>query len=79
MAEHTRSLHKNTEDLLLDHYLEVLVGKPGALAGATALVTARASGAFTSTHQRFWDAARRCRPSRLMRMTASRSLTTACR
>jgi hypothetical protein len=43
----------------LDHYLEVLVGKPGALAGATALVAARASGAFTATHQRFWDAARR--------------------
>jgi len=59
VAEHTRSLHKNTEDLLLDHYLEVLVRKPGALAGATALVTARASGAFTGTHQRFWDAARR--------------------
>jgi transposase len=59
VASHTRSLHKGTEDLLLDHYLEVLVRKPGALAGATALVTARASGAFTATHQRFWDAARR--------------------
>ena len=40
-------------------YLEVLARKPGALAGATALVAARASGAFTQTHQRFWDAARR--------------------
>jgi hypothetical protein len=54
-----RSLHKGTEDLVLDHYLEVLIRKPGALAGATALVAARASGAFTQTHQRFWDAARR--------------------
>jgi hypothetical protein len=59
VATHTRSLHKGTEDLVLDHYLEVLGRKPGALAGATALVTARASGAFTPAHQRFWDAARR--------------------
>jgi transposase len=59
VAEHVRSLHKGTEDLLLDHYLEVLVRKPGALAGATALATARASGAFTASHQAFWDAARK--------------------
>jgi hypothetical protein len=54
-----RSLHKYTEDLVLDHYLEVLVRKPGAMPGATALAQARAGGAFTATHQRFWDAARR--------------------
>ena len=59
VATHTRSLHKGSEDLVLDHYLEVLGRKPGALAGATALAAARASGAFTGTHQRFWDAARR--------------------
>ena len=59
VAEHVRSLHKGTEDLILDHYLEVLVRKPGAVAGATALATARASGAFTATHQRFWEAARK--------------------
>jgi hypothetical protein len=59
VATHVRSLHKGTETLLLDHYLEVLARKPGALAGATALVAARASGTFTQTHQRFWDAARR--------------------
>ena len=58
VAEHTRSLHKGSEDLVLDHYLETLTRKPGALAGATALVAARSSGAFTGTHQRFWDAAR---------------------
>jgi transposase len=56
---HVRSLHKGSEDLVLDHYLEVLVRKPGALAGSTALVAARACGAFTQTHQRFWDGARR--------------------
>ena len=59
VAEHVRSLHKGSEDLLLDHYLEVLGRKPGALAGATALASARASGAFTPDHQGFWDAARR--------------------
>ena len=59
VAEHVRSLHKGTEDLVLDHYLEVLVRKPGAVAGATALASARASGAFTATHQRFWEAARK--------------------
>ena len=59
VATHTRSLHKGSEDLVLDHYLEVLGRKPGALAGATALVAARADGTFTKDHQRFWDAARR--------------------
>lgn len=58
VATHTRSLHKGSQDLLLDHYLEVLSRKPGALAGATALAAARASGRFTAHHQRFWDAAR---------------------
>ena len=59
VATHTRSLHKGSEDLVLDHYLEVMGRKPGALAGATALVAARAAGGFTPVHQRFWDAARR--------------------
>ncbi|MEO7061992.1 MAG: hypothetical protein ABI083_19935 [Lapillicoccus sp.] len=57
VATHLRSLHKGSEDLTLDHYLEVLTRKPGALAGATALVNARAAGTFTSAHQRFWDGA----------------------
>jgi hypothetical protein len=37
----------------------VLKHKPGALPGATALAQARAAGAFTPSHQRYWDAARR--------------------
>jgi hypothetical protein len=44
---------------VLDHYLEVLVRKPGAMPGATALAQAREQGAFTPTHQAFWTAARR--------------------
>ena len=58
MASHMRSL-KGEENLVLDHYLEVLAIKPGALPGATALARARAAGVFTATHQRFWDQARR--------------------
>ena len=45
--------------LVLDHYLDVLKYKPGALPGAAALAQARAVGAFTPAHQRLWDAARR--------------------
>ena len=45
--------------LVLDHYLEVLERKPGALPGATALAQARKSGAFTAAHEAFWAAARR--------------------
>lgn len=50
---------KGSESLVLDHYLEVLRLKPGALPGATALARARASGAFGVEHERFWTAARR--------------------
>jgi hypothetical protein len=59
VAEHSRSLHKYSEDLVLDHYLEVLSRKPGAFCGSTALAAARASGVFTVDHQRFWETARR--------------------
>ena len=44
VARHERSLHKGTEDLVLDHYLEILVRKPGAMPGSTALAQARAGG-----------------------------------
>ena len=59
VAVHPRAPAKGTEELVLDHYLEVLALKPGALLGATALARARASGAFSETHQRFWDLAGR--------------------
>jgi hypothetical protein len=59
VARHERPAGRHVEVLALDHYLEVLKIKPGALPGATALAQARACGAFTDTHQRYWDAARR--------------------
>jgi transposase len=58
VAHHQRAAGKYVEVLTLDHYLEVLKIKPGALPGATALAQAKACGAFTVTHQRYWDAAR---------------------
>jgi hypothetical protein len=59
VARHERAAGKYAEILSLDHYLEVLKYKSGALPGATALAQARAAGAFTPAHQRYWDAARR--------------------
>ena len=59
VAGHPRSLHKNTEQLVLDHYLEVLARRPGAMPGASALAAARAGGTFTDVHERYWAAARR--------------------
>jgi hypothetical protein len=59
VAVHQRSLHKHTQNLVLDHYLEVLARKPGALPASTALANARTSGTFTADHDRFWSAARR--------------------
>lgn len=59
VARHPRGIAKGSEVLTLDHYLEVLAAKPGAMRNATALARARAAGAFSTTHDRFWDAARR--------------------
>jgi transposase len=59
VAHHERSTRRGSQTLVLDHYLEVLARKPGALPGATALVQARAAGTFTSTHEAFWASARR--------------------
>jgi hypothetical protein len=59
VARHERSTVKGSTTVVLDHYLEILRRKPGALAGATALAQARKSGAFTAEHEAFWAAARR--------------------
>jgi transposase len=59
IACHDRLVAKGAQSLTLDHYLEVLARKPGALPGATALVHARACGSFTAAHEAFWAAARK--------------------
>jgi hypothetical protein len=58
VARHQRAIGKGAKVLDLDHYLEILHRKPGALPGATALVQARAAKVFTATHDAFWAAAR---------------------
>ncbi|PRX59028.1 hypothetical protein B0I32_121132 [Nonomuraea fuscirosea] len=59
VARHERLPGKSGTRLELDHYLEVLVRKPGALPGATALEQARAAGKFTPVHDAWWAAARK--------------------
>lgn len=57
VASHERLLGKGSSRLELDHYLEALTRKPGALPGATALEQARAAGTFTVAHEALWAAA----------------------
>jgi transposase len=59
VAAHDRAVSRYAEVLTLDHYLEVLKTKPGGLPGATALMQAKTRGAFTASHQAYWDATRR--------------------
>lgn len=57
VARHERLMAKAGCRLDLDHYLEALIRKPGALPGATALEQARAAGKFTPVHDAWWAAA----------------------
>jgi transposase len=59
VARHERLMAKAGSQLDLDHYLEALVRKPGALPGATALDQARAAGKFTPVHDAWWEATRK--------------------
>lgn len=59
VARHQRMVAKCGQSVQLDHYLEVLKTKPGALPGSTALARARESGTFTSAHEAFWAASRK--------------------
>ena len=59
VAVHPRLVASGDERLLLDHYLEILVRKPGALPGSVPLARARADGSFTPAHEALWEQARR--------------------
>lgn len=59
VATHERLPGKAQTRLELDHYLEILLRKPGALPGSTALEQARAAGKFTPVHDAWWAAARK--------------------
>jgi hypothetical protein len=58
VAVHPRLVSSGAEHLDLDHYLEILLRKPGALPGSVPLKQARAAGTFTAEHQKLWDTAR---------------------
>lgn len=58
VATHERLPGKAETRLELDHHLEILLRKPGALPGSTALEQARAAGRFTPVHDAWWAAAR---------------------
>ena len=59
VARHQRVAARSGCVVQLDHYLEVLKTKPGALPGSTALARARRSGAFTAAHEAFWAESRK--------------------
>lgn len=59
VASHERSVVRGSQTLVLDHYLEILVRKPGAMQGALATHQARTSGVLTAAHEQFWVRARR--------------------
>jgi transposase len=59
VARHERVIQRYGQSVILDHYLEVLKVKPGALAGSTVLAAARESGVFTVEHEAFWAESRK--------------------
>ena len=59
VARHERSTIRGSQSLVLDHYLEILARKPGAMPGALATHQARERGVLTRAHEAFWKRARR--------------------
>jgi hypothetical protein len=58
VAQHERCYERHRKVLELEHYLDVLVKKPGALAGSTALEQCRAQGRWPASYDRFWEVLR---------------------
>lgn len=59
VARHERVAVKGGQSVDIDHYLEVLTRKPGALPGSIALAKARQKGLFTAAHEAFWAESRK--------------------
>ena len=59
VAQYARLTRRYDYRDTLDHYLEILMVRPGALAGSTGLAQAREAGTFTTAHDAFWAAARK--------------------
>ena len=56
VAQHERCFQRQQRVLNLEHYLEALTKKPGALAGSTPLEQWRAQGRWPASFDRFWEA-----------------------
>jgi transposase len=54
VARHERCFQRQQKVLNLEHYLDVLTKKPGALAGSTALEQWRAQGRWPASFDQFW-------------------------
>jgi transposase len=59
VARHERSFSRQQKVLDLEHYLEVLMKKPGALSGSTPLEQWRARGRWPESYDRFWEILKR--------------------
>lgn len=55
IARHERSYGKQQQVLDLEHYLDVLEQKPGALAGSKPLEQWRRSGRWPASYDQFWE------------------------
>ncbi|MGH3324868.1 MAG: IS21 family transposase [Streptomyces sp.] len=55
VARHARSYGRHQEVLDLEHYLDVLERKPGALAGSKPLDQWRRAGRWPPSYDRFWE------------------------
>jgi transposase len=58
VARHERCYERHKKVLELEHYLDVLMKKPGAMAGSTALEQGRAQGCWPASYDRFWEVLR---------------------
>jgi transposase len=58
VARHERCYGRHQKVLELEHYLDVLTKKPGALAGSTALEQCRAQGRWPASYDQFWEVLR---------------------
>jgi hypothetical protein len=58
VARHERCFGRQQKVLNLNHYLEALERKPGALAGSTALEQWRAQGKWPASFDRYWEVLR---------------------
>jgi transposase len=55
VAQHERSYERSQQILDLEHYLEVLERKPGALRGSKPLAQWRAQGRWPESYDRLWE------------------------